>query len=109
VAITACPAAVVAAPVESVWELLAESALYDQWWDMHTERIVPAGPVTPGQVLYGTAPGLGRPWDVSIAVELVNPDKHQVRLLARLPFGITNQATITCRPRDATSCLLQFG
>ena len=38
---TICPAAVVAAPVESVWELLSEPTLYDVWWDACTERIVP--------------------------------------------------------------------
>jgi hypothetical protein len=76
---------------------------------MHTERIVPPGQVAPGQVLYGTAPGLGRQWAVSIAVEQVNPDRRQVRLLASLPFGATNHATISARPLDSSSCLLQFG
>jgi hypothetical protein len=107
--ITACPVVVVAAPVESVWELLAESTLYDAWWDMHTECIVPEGPITPGQVLCGKTAALGRKWDVRVAVEMVQPEKHQVWLLVTLPFGILNHATITCRPLDPMSCLLQFG
>ena len=36
--ITLCPAAVVAAPVEYVWELLSEPTLRDEWWDARTAR-----------------------------------------------------------------------
>jgi uncharacterized protein YndB with AHSA1/START domain len=107
--VTVCPAAVVAAPVESVWELLYEPTLYDEWWDMHTERIAPEGKVTPGQMLHGKTRGLGRDWDVNIKIEAVNPQKHRVQFLAGLPLGTVNHATITCTPIDTTSCRVQFG
>ncbi|HSJ86962.1 MAG TPA: hypothetical protein VK909_07105 [Anaerolineales bacterium] len=55
-----CPTAVVAAPVESVWELLMEPKLYDEWWDARTERVVPDGKSTPGQVRDLKTSGLGR-------------------------------------------------
>jgi hypothetical protein len=67
--ITACRVAIGAAPVENVWELLVDSTLYDTRWDMHTERIVPEGPITPGQVLYGTTAALDRKWAVRGVVE----------------------------------------
>lgn len=108
-AVTVCPVAVVAAPVESVWELLSEPTLYDEWWDMRTERIVPEGKASPGQVLYGHTSGLGRTWDVSIKVEMVDTEKHRVQFLASLPLGTTNHATITGTPVDTTSCRVQFG
>jgi uncharacterized protein YndB with AHSA1/START domain len=104
-----CPVAVVAAPVESVWGLLAEPARYDQWWDARTERIVPPGPAAPGQVVYAKTSGLGRTWDVTLRVEAVNPQKHQVRLRIALPLGTVNVATITGTPVDATTCRVQFG
>src|SRR5947207_16004501 len=73
---TICPAAVVAAPVESVWKLLSEPTLYDVWWDARTERIVPEGKASPGQVLYAKTSGFGRKWDVTLRVARVKPEKY---------------------------------
>ena len=107
--LTVCPAAVVAAPVESVWELLSEPTLYDTWWDAHTERIVPEGKAAPGQVLYAHTSALGRTWRVTLRVAAVNPEQHQVQLHVTLPLGIVNHATITCTALDASSCRVQYG
>ncbi len=104
-----CPVADVVAPVECVWELLSEPTLYDEWWDAHTERIVPEGKATPGQMLYAKTSALGRTWDVTLRVEQVNPEQHRVRLCVTLPLGVTNDATITCTPLDAAACRVQFG
>jgi len=106
---TVCPAAVVAAPVENVWELLSEPTLYDEWWDAHTERIVPEGKASPGQTLYAKTSALGRKWGVTLRVETVNPEKHQVQLHIVLPLGTVNHATITSTAIDATSSRVQFG
>ena len=106
---TLCPSAVVEAPVESVWELLSEPALYQEWSDIRTDRIVPEGKASPGQVLYGKTSGLGRTWDVTIRVERVNPEKHRVQLLATLPLGVVNHVTITGTPIDSASCRVQYG
>jgi hypothetical protein len=106
---TVCPATVVAAPVETVWELLKEPALYDTWWDARTERIVPEGEATPGQMVYARTTALGRTWDVTLKVEAVRPERHQIQLYVRLPLGLINQNTITCAEIDATSCRVQFG
>lgn len=107
--ITICPAAAVAAPVESVWEVLADPTTYDTWWDARTERIVPEGEAAPGQVVYAKTSAFGRTWDVTLRVEAVRPEMHQVALRVALPLGIVNHATITAAPLDATSSHLQFG
>ena len=59
-----CPAAIVAAPVEEVWSLLANPAKYGEWADARVERVVPEGPVTPGQRIYPTSKAFGRTWSV---------------------------------------------
>ncbi len=107
--LTICPAAVVAAPVESVWELLSEPTLYDTWSDTCTERIVPEGKASPGQVLYAKTSALGKKWDVTLRVERVNPEKHQIQLHVTLPLGTINETTITGTAIDTTSCRVQFG
>jgi uncharacterized protein YndB with AHSA1/START domain len=106
---TICPRAVVAAPVESVWELLSEPTLYDEWWDAHTERIVPEGKASPAQTVYAKTSAFGRKWEVTLRVEKVDPEKHQIQFHITLPFGTINQQTTTCTAIDATSCRVQFG
>ncbi len=108
-AITACPATTVAASVEVVWELMANPTLYDLWWDARAERIEPAGPATPGQVVYATTRAFGRTWDVTLRVKVVNPEKHRVQIDAALPLGTINHATITTTPIDSVSSRLDFG
>ena len=106
---THCPMAVIAAPVEGVWELLTEPTLRDEWWDARTARVVPEGKASPGQVIYAKTSALGRKWDVTLRVEMVNPEKSQIQLHITLPLGIVNNATITCTAIDATSCRVQYG
>jgi hypothetical protein len=104
-----CPATTVSAPVESVWELLSDLTQFDTWWDARTERIVPEGPASPGQMLYAKTSEFGRNWNVTLRVDEVNPGRHQIRLHISLPLGLINDNTITCAALDSTSCRLQFG
>lgn len=106
--LTICPTAVVAAPVETVWELLTEPALRDEWWDARTRRLVPEGPASAGQVIYlKTLPLVGK-WDATISVERVDPEKHQIVWDLR-GFGVINHQTTTCTAVDAVSCFVQYG
>ncbi len=104
-----CPAAIVQAPVERVWALLADPAGYDRWWDAHTERIDPPGPAQAGQTLHGWSRALGQRWPVTATIELVDPERHQIRFRTALPLGIEGLNQITCAPLDARSCRVQFG
>ena len=99
-----CPAAVVQAPVELVWELLTEPARRDEWWGVRTERTVPEGDATPGQVIY-LRPMLLK---VTLRVERVDPEKHQIHWILTSPGTINNQTT-TCTAIDSGSCRVQYG
>ena len=100
-----CPVATVAAPVESVWELLLEPTLRDEWWDAHTVRVVPEGKASPGQVIYLKNP-VGR--HGTLKVETVDPEKHQIHWVLS-GMGVTNDQTTTCTAIDAVSCRVQYG
>jgi len=106
--VSVCPAAIVAAPVEDVWELLAQPSRYDEWYDAHTERVVPEGPATPSQTIYASTRAFGKRWDVSFVIKKVDPDKHQIQIDTKLPFGRVAHNTIMCTPVDATSCRVQY-
>ncbi len=130
--VSVCPAAIVAAPVEDLWELLAQPSRYEEWADFQTERIEPEGPTVEGQTIYGSSSAFGKRWDVTLHIEKVNPGKHQVlpiepadsqsrrdsavagshfkvQFTVKLPLGIVDHVTITCTPIDAASCRVQYG
>lgn len=106
--VNTCPADVVAAPVESVWEILSDTRLYEAWWQARAERIVPEGKAVPGQMIYLEAAGLGRKWRMTLRIEGVNPEKHQILFHGELLGSISHNA-ITCTAIDAVSCRVQYG
>ena len=62
--LTVCPAAVVTAPVEVIWENLVQWERYSKWFsaDVHVERSEPEGPATVGQTISFGGKAFGRTW-----------------------------------------------
>jgi hypothetical protein len=106
---TVCPTAVIAAPVEVVWENLVHWERYAEWADVQVERIEPEGPITVGQTITFTGKALGRTWRFIFKVEEVNADRHQLGLHVLFPFGLQEKPHIACSPLDATTCHVQYG
>ncbi len=105
-----CPFATVSAPVDLVWGLLANPVQYDLWWEVRTRSILPEGPAQPGQHVFAQTSALGRQWDVlHLTVQSVEPEKRQLDLLTRLPFGISVYNHITCEPLDSEHTRVSFG
>jgi hypothetical protein len=104
-----CPIATVDAPAERVWRLLADPVRYADWWDAETRSIVPEGPAHAGQQITAQTVALGKRWDVQISVQAVEPEKRQLDLLTRLPFGITVYNHIACATLDAQHTRVSFG
>lgn len=104
-----CPIATVEAPIERVWRLLADPALYAQWWDAQTCSIIPAGLAHSGQQIHAQTVALGKRWDVHITIQAVTPEKHQLELVTRLPLGITVLNHIHCTPLDSQHTRVGFG
>ena len=107
--LTVCPAAVIAAPVEVVWENLVQWERYSEWADVQVERSEPEGSATVGQTIYFAGKAFGRTLHFIFKVEEVNPERHQLGLHAFFPFGLQEIAHIACYPIDATTCRVQYG
>jgi len=90
-AVHACPTGEVAADADTVWSLLYDPRRMDLWWDARVEHVEPEGPMAPGQRI--TA-------DVA---------RRRVRILAHLPFGVTDDATFTVTPLGERTSRLSFG
>ena len=107
--VSVCPAAIVAAPVEDVWELLAQPSRYEEWADAHIERVEPEGPAVEGQKIYAISSAFGKRWQVHFVVKKINLARHQIQFDTLLPLGIVAHNTITCTAIDAASCRVQYG
>ena len=104
-----CPIAIINAPIEQVWRLLADPSRYALWWDAKTVSIVPEGRAQAGQQIFATTSALGKQWDVHLTVESVSAKKRQLDLLTQLPLGITVNNHITCTPLDKQRTYVSFG
>ncbi|MGO8947242.1 MAG: SRPBCC family protein [Ktedonobacterales bacterium] len=107
--LTVCPTAIVAAPVEVVWENLVQWERYSEWADVQVERSEPEGPATVGQTIYFAGKAFGRTWHFIFKVEEVNHERHQLDLHVFFPFGLQEKPHIACSPIDATTCHVQYG
>ena len=104
-----CPAAVVDAPVEFVWDLLSHLGRYGEWADGEVRQVEPEGPAVVGQTMTVTSRAFGRSWQVSFTVEVVKPEKHQLGMYVVLPLGIQMHEYVSCTPVTASSCRVQYG
>ncbi len=88
--LTVCPAAVVAAPVEVVWENLVQWERYSEWFsaNLQVERSEPEGPASIGQTINFGGKALGRTLHFLFKVEEVNPERHQLGLHAFSHFHL---------------------
>lgn len=107
--LSTCPIAIVDAPVEQVWQLLADPCSYDLWWDAEARSIEPAGPARSGQRILARTRALGKEWDVQITVASIDPGKRALDLTTQLPFGITVHNHIVCGTLDNEHCRVSFG
>ncbi len=107
--LSVCPAAIVEAPVEIVWENLAHPWRYSSWADGQVERVEPDGPACVGQTVYLHSKALGRSWFIVFHVEKVDHVKHQLGLYAIMPLGIKMRPHIACTRISETSCRVQYG
>src|SRR5690242_11543912 len=107
--LTVCPVAVVAAPVEVVWENLVHWERYAEWADVQVERVEPDGLASVGQTISFGGNALGRTWRFVFKVEAVDAERHQLGLHVVFPFGLQEKPHIACDPIDATPCRVQYG
>jgi len=103
--VSVCPFAVIHAPIERVWTLLAEPANFDLWWEAHTRSIVPEGRAQAGQKIHAKAGGL----DVRVVINRIDEAKRQIDTTTRFPLGITVSSHITCTPLEEGACQVSFG
>ncbi len=106
--LSVCPAAIVAAPVEQVWQLLQPARL-SEWADGRVEGSVPEGAPFVGQTFSVVSRSVGRDWRSDFIVEKVDATRHQLAMHVRLPFSMQLHEHVSCTPIDAISCRVQYG
>jgi len=104
---TACPTCIADAPIEVAWSLFHPAHL-DEWWDAKTRRVMPEGPLSPGQCTEAATGRLGM-FTVTADVLEVDPVAHRLHMVIRLPFGMINDETVTMAPLGPDRCRSSFG
>jgi uncharacterized protein YndB with AHSA1/START domain len=100
-----CPIATISAPIESVWELLAEPANYDSWWNAKTQSILPEGRAHAGQRVHAKAGG----FSILLTVEAVNESTHTIDFTSQFPFGIRGFNHLACTALSSSATHVSFG
>jgi hypothetical protein len=104
----ACPTALVDAPVDVVWNLLADTAGWGRFYDLKILSVEPPGPVSTGQRLIG-APGTGLiPFRITFDFTHVDPSQHRLGFDGIFPFGIRVREDMTCARLDDTHCRINY-
>lgn len=104
-----CPADMVRAPAERVWEPLMQPAGYGRFWDFTVERVEPEGLAVVGQTFVGWSRALGRRWRIDGEIQEVDAERHQILFRMSLPVGVVGNNRIVCAQIDEQSCLLRYG
>lgn len=104
----ACPVAIVAAPVEVVWELLLNTADWGTFYDLTVLSVEPPGVARPGQRLIGNPGPSFLPLRLVFDFIEVDPLNHRLRFDGRLPLGITVREDMTVTPIDAARCRVNY-
>lgn len=104
-AIRTCPSAIIQAPVECIWHLLAKLSEWQRWADA---KIVkgPDRPLAVGDVVVFRA-GPGRLIEVRFKVV----DLVHLRCLAfevNLPLGVVNHEVVVIRPVSDAACRVTY-
>jgi hypothetical protein len=103
-----CPTAIVNAPVEIVWALLADPAGWGHVFDVRINSVDPPGPAVAGQKIMGeTGPRL---FHLKLAFRVIETDAERHRLVMdiKLPFGIAVREDLKCTPLDADYCRVDY-
>lgn len=107
--LNACPAASVAAPLDTIWTMLTTPARYSEWWNASIVQMTPEGTLCPGQIIELTSKAFGRSWPITFKVENVDAAKHRINIHVVLPLGLILENYISCTSVDATTTRVQYG
>jgi uncharacterized protein YndB with AHSA1/START domain len=99
----------VAAPVERVWDLLTRPDGFDLWADALVVSAEPEGRARPGQLVHLVTRALGWSFAVTIEVREVDEERHRLRFLVELPFGVINDQVTTLAAAGDGETLVRFG
>ncbi len=104
-----CPAAVIAAPCATVWEVMRSFPRDPGWMGVEVERADPPGSLQPGQALVLSVRALGRRWYTRMEIDAMDQEKGVIDMRVYLPFGIVNHEHMTLAPVQDGSCRVQLG
>ncbi len=105
---SSCPTAVVDAPVHIVWALLTEPTGWGDVFDVRITRAIPDGNAVVGQKVYAESGPTFLHLKVEFQFAEVDPERYQLGLAVRLPFGLAVRENLVCVPLGANQCRVSY-
>jgi hypothetical protein len=104
---SACPTAVVEAPIEVVWNLLTDFSGWGTFYDVRVLGVEPPGPARVGQRMRGES---GPPWlHLGVSFEFTRIETHRkLEMDIKMPFGIKVHEDLDCFRVDSTRCRVNY-
>jgi Polyketide cyclase / dehydrase and lipid transport len=104
---TACPTAIVEAPIEIVWGLLTNFAGWGSFYNVRVLSVEPPGPAAVGQRMRGES---GPRWlHLEITFEFTRIEVHRkLEMDIRFPFGISVREDLDCVAIDDGQCRVNY-
>ena len=105
----ACPTSLVEAPIETVWDLLLNTAEWSKFYDVRVLSVEPPGQARPGQRLIGNPGPRFLPLRLTFDfTEVELRENHRLGIDGRLPLGIRVREDIRITPIDAGRCRVNY-
>ena len=104
---TACPTAIVEAPIEIVWGLLTNFAGWGSFYNVRVLSVEPPGPAVVGQKMRAES---GPRWlHLEITFEFTRIEVHRkLEMDIRFPFGISVREDLDCVAIDDGRCRVNY-
>ena len=104
---SACPTAIVEAPIHVVWQLLTNLAGWGDFYDVRVLSVEPTGPAVVGQRMRGES---GPRWlHLGVSFVFTNIEFHRkLELDINLPLGMTVHENLDCVPVADDRCRVNY-
>ena len=105
-AYASCPASIVKAPVEIVWN--TRPGEWGDFYDVRIASVEPPGPAMVGQTVFAESGPRLLHLKLEFRFSKVDAGNHELGIDVRSPFGVTVRENLSCVPLGQDRCRVNY-